>query len=200
MFWGGVLGCRLTLGVALAQPAPSECSGTATFEASTNVPGISVHGKSDAVKTRLQMQRNGDGILIERIEAWTPVSSLSTGMGLRDDHMRKLVFTTADGKTPDIRFHGENITCPVAPGKESKCKVPGKLSIRDVERPFEVTMKVRQDGGAAYKAAGDAVLKLSDFGIERPSQLGVQAENEVKLHLAFTARPDAALAEDGRRR
>ena len=40
-----------------------------------------------------------DGFVLEHIEAAVPVRRLETGMALRDDHMRKYIFTTAAGET-----------------------------------------------------------------------------------------------------
>jgi len=198
----GIWGCCLAVQAAFAQPAGNlrtESTGTATFEATTNVPGITVHGKSEAVRATMDLQRSPGGLLIENIEAWMSVGSLTTGMALRDEHMRKLVFTRPDGQTPDIRFSGRQAKCPVSPGREAQCRISGTLSIRGVERPFEVPLKVKQEGDASpvLKASGDTVVKLSDFGIERPSQLGVKTENDVKLHLVFTARPGAMIASSG---
>ena len=198
----GIWGCCLVVEAALAQPAgnvKTEPSGTATFEATTNIPGITVHGKSDAVRAKLDMRRSPDGLLLDNVEAWVAVSSLTTGMALRDEHMRKLVFTGPDGHAPDIRFSGRQARCPVSPGRELQCRISGTLSIRGAERPFEVALKVKQEGDASpvFRASGDAVVKMSEFGIERPSQLGVKTENDVKLHLLFTARPGAMIASAG---
>ncbi len=46
--------------------------------------------------------------------------------------------------------------------------------------------------GDAYRAAGDGIVKLSSYGISRPSQLGVTTTDEVKLHLEFTAKAAAS--------
>jgi len=51
-----------------------------------------------------------------------------------------------------------------------------------------VTLTVSRDG-AAFRAAGDGVVKLSTYGIDQPSQFGVRTRDDVKLHLDFTARP-----------
>jgi hypothetical protein len=63
-----------------AQPATHpeqlELSGTTEFEAPTNVPAVSVKGKSNAVQGRLMVARDGDKVLLERLEArcrsWRP--------------------------------------------------------------------------------------------------------------------------------
>ena len=63
----------------------------------------------------------------------------------------------------------------------------GELAIRGTSRPFSMTLVVRPQKDT-YRVAGDALVKLSDYGITPPSQLGVTTRDEVKLHVEFTAR------------
>jgi polyisoprenoid-binding protein YceI len=177
-------------------------SGTAAFDVATNVPAVTVEGKSKALRGKVEMSSSGGRLLIERVEAWLPVKTLATGMGIRDEHMRKYVFTTPDGQTPDLRFTAHDLTCPATPGREAVCEISGDLSVRGVERPFRLGLKVRQENGstAAFRASGDGTLKLSDYGIEAPSQLGVRTANDVKLHIEFTGKETAAVAASGGRR
>ena len=160
-------------------------NGAASFFLPTNIPAIEISGKSSALHARVQVQRDANGVTLEHIEAWMPVKTLVTGMALRDQHMRKHIFTTAAGDIPDLRFESGKIDCPgVAPGREATCAVTGALSIRGAAKAFSIPLKVRQEtGSGAFRAMGDGVVKLSDYGIEQPSQLGVKTSNEVKIHL-----------------
>jgi polyisoprenoid-binding protein YceI len=135
------------------------------------------------------------GFLVERLDATVPVSSLNTGMGVRDDHMRKYVFTAADGNTPDLRFVAENVTCAGA-GRTTTCPVVGQLAIRGVAKPFDIVAKIAHDGNT-FRVAADGVVKLSTYGIEPPSQLGVHTEDAVKLHLEFAGSPSSDAAPGG---
>jgi polyisoprenoid-binding protein YceI len=164
--------------------------GTATFDADTNVGAITVHGKSTNVRGRAVVRQAGDAIVIEQVEAVLPVKTISTGMDLRDEHMRKYVFTTSGGQVPDVKFVSERTEGSPGSGSESTCQVAGNLTIRDTPRPFSIALKV-QKAGDGYRAKGDSVVKLSSYGIERPSQLGVTTADDVKLHLEFTVKPAA---------
>ena len=136
-------------------------------------------------------------MVIEQLEAALPVKTLNTGMSIRDEHMRKYVFTTPDGLTPDVRFVGERAECS-GTGNAKTCQLSGELTIRDTTRPFLMTLKVT-DLGDSFRAAGDGVVKLSTYGIEAPSQLGVTAMDDVKLHLDFVVRRvDARVALETR--
>jgi polyisoprenoid-binding protein YceI len=191
----------MTFGVAvttaIAQPAtPANAQtvlvdkGVASFQVTTNIPALEVSGKSSALQARVQLHRDPSGLTLDRIDAWMPVKTLVTGMTLRDEHMRRRVFTTTGGDVPDLRFESGKIECPgVAPGHEATCTIAGNLSIRGVAHGFSIPLKVRQEGnGSAFRASGEGTLKLSDYGIEQPSQLGVKTANEVKLHFDLSGK------------
>jgi polyisoprenoid-binding protein YceI len=163
--------------------------GSASFVANTNVPAVSIKGKSTAMKAQATAHRDAEGMIIERIQAVVPVKTLQTGMGLRDEHMRKYIFTTKDGQTPDMVFQAENVHCPA--GAQTTCNVAGNLTIRGVSHAFQMPLKLR-DEGTALRANGESIIKLSDYGIEQPTQLGVKTDNEVHVRLDFVARPAPA--------
>jgi polyisoprenoid-binding protein YceI len=189
---------------ALAGPASAQTAddggvvevhgGTAIFAVDTNVSAISVHGKSTAVEARLRVRQGPDGTVLERVEAAVPVKTLLTGMGMRDEHMRKYIFTTGDGQTPDLRFSADKAVCAKAtPRQPSTCQLAGTLTIRGAARPFTIALKVTEDG-QMFRAVGDGTVTLSAYGIERPSQLGVQTADDVKLRFEFTAKQTGSRA------
>jgi polyisoprenoid-binding protein YceI len=163
--------------------------GAASFIANTNMPAVSIKGKSTALKAKVTAHRGASGLQIDSIEAILPVKTLQTGMGVRDEHMRKYIFTTKDGQVPDVLFRGENVTCPT--GGQTACTVAGNLTIRGVSHPFSLPLKVKEDNGG-FKASGESIVKLSDFGIEQPSQFGVKTDNDVQVKLEFVAKPGPA--------
>jgi polyisoprenoid-binding protein YceI len=174
--------------------------GTASFVVNTTVPALSVKGKSSALRAHVRLQHNADGLELEDIQAVLPVKSLVTGMSLRDEHMRRYIFTTSDGKTPDVQFDAAKGTCAATTGKpnEITCQIQGTLAIRGVARPFTLPLKVHEDG-AAFRAAGDSTVKLSDYGIEQPSQFGVKTSNEIQLHIEFRGTETTETATGARR-
>jgi len=173
-------------------------AGIASFEATTNVPGVEVKGKSNALTAHADLVRDNNNLVVQKLQATVPVKSLATGMKVRDEHMRKYIFTTPDGQEPDLLFTAEPVTCPLGAAHEFTCTIAGSLSIRGAARPFSMQLRVREQGGSApvYKAAGDAIVKLSDYGIERPSQFVVKPADEVKFHLDFTAKQTVAVSSN----
>ena len=163
--------------------------GVAKFDARTNIPGVKVRGESDALRANVLVHRGPDQLVLEEIEAWLPIKSLETGMGIRDNHLHNYIFKTAGGQTPDLRFTGANLSCP-GRGSEVECNISGTLTIRGVGRPFTLAAKIREQGGSvtAFRVVGEGSVKLSDYGIERPSYLGVTMKDSVKLQLEFNAK------------
>jgi polyisoprenoid-binding protein YceI len=199
LFWRdrktGTVGAMLATGLvcmaAGGPPAAIEIqSGMVSFEAPTNMPGVEVKGKSNALTAHVGILRDGDNLSLLQIRAGVPVRSLATGMKVRDEHMRRYIFTAPDGSEPDLVFTSDPVNCTAAGVREFMCTLVGSLSIRGIARPFTMELHTREQGGSvpSYHATGDAVVKLSDYSIEPPSQFGVKPANEVRFHLDFNAK------------
>jgi polyisoprenoid-binding protein YceI len=188
----GVLALLCSSTLVAADGAPRQMTmpvdgGSVTFDVGTNISAVSVHGKSASVRGLVRARKDGGQLIVDEVNATLPVDALTTGMGLRDEHMKKYIFTTQDHQTPDIRFTGVNVACPMDAGGDAACKFAGKMSIRGVEKPLTISLKVKASG-TSYRATGDGAVKLSDYGIERPSQFGVKCADDVKIHIELQGR------------
>jgi polyisoprenoid-binding protein YceI len=168
-------------------------NGVLTFEATTNVTGVEIKGKSTSLTAGAEVLSSGNQLLVRDIQASVPVNSLATGMKVRDEHMRRYIFRTNAGDEPDLRFAAGSATCSALSAREYQCPVQGTLEVRGTAKPAQFTVRVKPEG-AWFHASFDAVIKLSTFGIERPSQFGVRAADEVKVHVEFTTRASALQA------
>jgi len=170
--------------------------GTAVFSVGTNMPGVTVKGKSESLHANIQIRRVPEGVVLEHIEASLPVKTLGTGISLRDEHMRRYVFTTPAGEIPDMRFEGGNVSCPgVLAGHEAACNISGTLSIRGIPRGFSIMLKIREaNGGPSFRGGGEGLVRLSDYGIDSPSQFGVKTANEIQVHLEI---PETTSSQKG---
>lgn len=151
---------------------------------------ISVHGRSDQLKAHVQVRQKTEHLILEQIDARLDANTLTTGMGLRDQHMRNKIFATSDGSLPELRFTGERAVCPwPAAGQVSACEVSGRFFLRGVDQPFRIALKIRADGkqGSAYRVVGEGRLRLSAYGIEAPAQLGIRMSDEVKVRVEMLA-------------
>ena len=171
--------------------------GSVTFDVGTNLLSLSVHGTSDVLRAIAHFREGTEGLVIEQVEAMVPIETLTTGLRLRDEHMRKYIFTTSTGDIPDLRFSATSVTCPAPADAPSACVLPGEPAVRGTPRPFGVAMKISRKG-PAFRVTGDGTVKLAEYGISAPSQLGVKTDEEVKVHLDFTARPGVPVSTSGR--
>jgi polyisoprenoid-binding protein YceI len=166
--------------------------GLVTFDVETNLFAVTVHGESKELEGKVRVHEGTEGLTLEQLEAVVPVDSLSTGMKLRDNHMRKYIFETPQGEAPDVRFTAERAECsPLDANNQSTCVASGMLAIRGTARPFVIELSVRRENDL-FRVQGDGDVKLSAYGIERPSQFGVKTADVVKLHLELSARTTAA--------
>ena len=166
----------------------SVAAGTVSFEVATNVFGTTVRGTSRALMAAALVRSSATELRLERLEASMPVTSLRTGINLRDQHMLKYIFKTADGQLPDLHFAADAADCPRRDaGAALACVASGALTIRGAARPFAVTLEIEQNG-EAYRVKGSGQVTLGAYGIERPSQFGVRTEDEVRIRVDFSAR------------
>jgi polyisoprenoid-binding protein YceI len=172
--------------------------GRANFVATTNVFAVDVHGKASGIQITGDLENTSDAVVVRNVEAIVPVKALSTGMSLRDDHMRKKIFKTADGQLPDLKFVVEEARCPRSPGSEFECNVTGNFILRGVAKPLTIALKIR-DQKSKLQVAGKAMLKLTSFGIEPPEQLRVRVQDDVQFDIEFTAEQRQELAHAGGR-
>lgn len=190
--------CMFLAPLALQDSNPAQSAtvkvdgGSVSFEVTTNVFSTTVRGKSTALAGSTQLKDAGAALHLERIEAIVPVATLRTGIKLRDEHMRKYIFETADGQVPDVQFSAEHAQCSQAPNAGTyTCPTSGVLSIRGTARPLQLELKVSRHGDG-FKVTGDTTVTLSSYGIARPSQFGVMTEDTVRIHVELNARSTVA--------
>jgi len=172
----------------------SVVNGNIEFVVVTNVLSMTVEGQSSKMTADVTLDSSGSELNLRDIRAVVDPKTLATGISLRDRHMREKVFAIDDGTVPQVQFTGKETTCPKPQSnKETTCQVSGQLTIRRATRPFAVDLKIR-DGGNGYRINGNGVLMLSAFGIERPCQLGVCVNDEVKLTFTFQVKDSQSSA------
>ena len=67
--------------------------------------------------------------------------------------------------------------------------VVGKMTIRGQTRPLTMAVSIEIDPQKRVVVKGESPLKLSDYGVPVPSQLGViNMQDEVKIWIALRAR------------
>lgn len=126
-------------------------------------------------------------------EVVATAGTLKTGVDGRDTNMWEYL----DSKShPEIRFAierfqatGEGVDLAA---RKAAGEVIGKMTIRGKTLDLRVPVKIEVDPQQRVVITGQQKLKLSDYGVPVPSQLGViNMEDEVVIWLALRARAQA---------
>src|ERR1051325_10697312 len=83
---------RTIAGMAASSPVSVE-SRSATFEAASNVPGIEVKGTCTSLSGAATVSQEPGALVVEQLGVLLPIQTLTTGMKVREEHMRKYIFT-----------------------------------------------------------------------------------------------------------
>lgn len=167
-----------------ALPANAEITslkGKIAFAADTNMRMFHFAGQT----TDFQASVDKSGKQLSHLEIRIPVNSLTTGIDIRDKHMRERIFTASDGSTPDIVYSASQIDCHDGSSSSSRvCQVGGQLTFRGETHPqaVEVTLK---NGDAVD---GNVKVDVTTWGVTQ-KQLSYSGINVVKLvNLDFSVR------------
>lgn len=104
--------------------------------------------------------------------------TLDTGIGLRDNHMRKALEVE--------KFPTAQIVIPKADvaGKASG-SLKGKLTLHGITKPISITYR-SEAGGGGLAVSASLKVDMKQFAIETPSYLGVSVKPEVEIEVQFT--------------
>ena len=173
--------------VALANARTFKIGGTqnlATVQSDTTVENFV--GRTAKVTGELRFDpaaKTGSGVIV------VDGSSIQTGNGMRDGHMRGAAWMNFD-KHRDIRFETSSVTH----SEGDQYRVVGKLSMSGVTKDLSTTATVRflpaSDATKQLGFAGDVVnlrtqfsVKLSDFGVKIPAQSAASVADAQRIQV-----------------
>jgi polyisoprenoid-binding protein YceI len=129
------------------------------------------------------------------IRVQTPVLSFDSGNSNRDSHMAETVESYIYG---DVSFTGSAVRADsvVAVGADlsGAWQTKGDLTFHGVTRQIQVPVNVTA-GPGQLQIRGNFAIRLTDYGIELPSLLGISVKDEAAFTLDLLARSDAAPAK-----
>ncbi|MFN2570901.1 MAG: YceI family protein [Gemmatimonadales bacterium] len=127
-------------------------------------------------------------------EMLVDLQTLETGIGLRDQHLRKTYLEVERG--PEYaQAHLRNIRVDRLSGKTPFRAV---LMLHGQSREVSGTADIKPEGDG-YRLAASFPVRVSEFGIPAPTYLGVGVKDEVLVRVNLNAAP-AAVATSGRTR
>jgi polyisoprenoid-binding protein YceI len=154
----------------------SRAGGAAVSFVAVGPAGMKIEGKSG----ELAVSEEGDDLIVS-----VPLSPLTTGIELRDKHMREKYLEVGKYPTAELRVPKASIHLP-EDGQTSSGDATGtmKLHGRTKSVPFHYEAK---RNGPAYVAKGSVRVNMKAFGIEVPSYMGVTVKPDVNVSVAFGA-------------
>jgi polyisoprenoid-binding protein YceI len=162
----------LTLSVA-GRAALSTVSGShVTFDAA-GPAGMKIEGTT----TDLGATDDGTNLVVT-----VPLANLTTGIGLRDHHMREKYLEVQKFPVATLTIPRSALKLPS--GGDSSGDAPGTLSLHGQTKPVTVHYTAK-GGGSAYDAQGTFHLNMNDFAITVPVYLGVTVKPDVDVSASF---------------
>jgi polyisoprenoid-binding protein YceI len=112
-----------------------------------------------------------------------PLANLSTGIGLRDHHMKEKYLEVQKYPSATLTIARSALKFPRG-SEQASADVAAKVQIHGQTRPTTVHYDAKGDG-TSYSAHGVFRLNMNDFGIEVPSYLGVTVKPDVDVSATF---------------
>jgi polyisoprenoid-binding protein YceI len=123
--------------------------------------------------------------------------ALKTGVEGRDSEMYHKLRTE---ESPRIRFEVQRFVADAKgiDAKAQRCKgtIHGQMTIAGKSHALTMPVEIKVDASKRVIVEGQQRIKLSDFGIEAPNQLGlISMEDEVKIWISLRARSVGAAGD-----
>lgn len=138
--------------------------------------GFSLEGKTN------QLKLEDDGTTLK---VTVPLASLTTGIGLRDRHMREKYLQV--DKFPDavLELPWSAVKLPEN-GQTSEGTAQGKMSLHGKSKDVQVKYRILRTGNS-FQVTGNIPLNIKDYDIDVPSYLGVTVQPDIDARASFTA-------------
>jgi polyisoprenoid-binding protein YceI len=161
--------CAATADARIEKQGASDVAFTATGPAGLRIVGTT----SDLSVT--------DGASEFRITV--PLSNLTTGIGLRDSHMRDKYLQVPSYPNAELVVERSSLQLP-ADGAASDATVAGTLRLHGQVKPVQVHYHSARSG-RAVTVGGGFHINMNDFGIQVPSYLGITVKPDVDVTAHF---------------
>ena len=165
--------------VALAADAKITRTGTpsVTFQAS-GPAGMKIVGTT----SDLDVDDQGGKVVIR-----VPLRNLTTGIALRDDHMRNKYLQVGSYPNAELTVDRASINFPPPPGDGStQGDANGTMAIHGQTHNVSFHYILARTSGV-LRVRGVTHLNISDYGISVPSYLGVTVKPDIDVEVQFTA-------------
>jgi polyisoprenoid-binding protein YceI len=112
-----------------------------------------------------------------------PLGNMTTGIGLRDTHMREKYLETDKYPTAELSVPKGALQFP-ADGSRTEGDAAGTLLLHGTSKPVSFHYQATRRGGATDVSA-EAHINMNDFDIHPPNYLGVTVKPPVDITVTF---------------
>jgi polyisoprenoid-binding protein YceI len=113
------------------------------------------------------------------------LANLTTGISLRDHHMRDKYLEVARFPTTVLTVARSALKLPGA-GGEVDADVPATLTLHGQTKPITVHYSTKADA-SSFTTQGKFHVNMNDYGITVPSYLGVTVKPDIDVSASFRA-------------
>jgi polyisoprenoid-binding protein YceI len=169
-------GATLLAAIGLAGVAAAKLgrTGAATTSFKAAGPaGLSIEGNT----AEMTVADDGTTLTIT-----VPLANLDTGIGLRNEHTKKAL-EVGTYPTTTLAVARATLKFPAA-GAESSGDARGSLTLHGQTKDVTFHYSARLDGDTV-SVKGTSKINVDDFGVKRPSYLGVTVKPDVDVVTAF---------------
>ena len=165
--------------VALVSVAPLLLAGV---EASAPKVTFSCTGPGglhiDGTGSELQVKEAAGALVVT-----VGLDNLTTGIGLRDTHMKEKYLETQKYPTAELSVPRSGLQFP-AEGATVEATAEGTLTIHGTAKPVSVHYKASRKG-SSVDVQGEVRINMNDYGITTPSYLGITVKPPVDISVTF---------------
>lgn len=173
-FYRAAVFCSLAFFPVLAAAKLSNPTDTSASFRALGPRGFRIEGRT----TKLGVADDGKNVVIT-----VPLSQLTTGIALRDKHMKEKYLETEKYPDAELTVPRWSIRFPEE-GQKMSAWTMGTLKMHGQSKEVKVFYKATR-AGATYNVDGTTELKITDFGIELPSHLGLSLQPDVSIEMHF---------------
>ena len=167
-----------TLVLSMSAAVDAALSGAADphvgFEAS-GPAGMKINGTTGD----LMVSEDASGHVVLSV----PLSNLTTGIALRDHHMKEKYLEVAKYPAATLTIARAALNLP-GPGQKVEGDAAATLALHGQTRPVSVHFDATADGGG-FSTHGKFHINMNEFGISVPSYLGVTVKPDVDVSASF---------------
>lgn len=139
--------------------------------------------KFDGRTNELAVSEDGGAVVVA-----VPLSGLSTGIALRDKHMKEKYLEVPAYPKAELRVPRASLKVP-ADGAESAGDATGRVDLHGKSKTLPFHYVAKREGDQ-IKVSGSMRLNMKEFGIEVPSYLGVTVKPEVDITVRFETKDE----------